>query len=148
MEDLVRYLDEIVEPTINELQENPTSVRHAFLACVAVFHTIDYLAFPDKKAPRALRQKFGRKSPKFAMVDNVAHAFKHVVAGNPKEPRLIVKEVISRPPGKWGEAVWDLSRWDDPDGGVTFDTDRDVDLLDVVRRATAFLRKQTEVIQT
>ena len=96
MEDLVRYLDEIVEPTINELQENPTSVRHAFLACVAVFHTIDYLAFPDKKAPRALRQKFGRKSPEFAMVDNVAHAFKHVVAGNPKEPRLIVKEVISR----------------------------------------------------
>jgi hypothetical protein len=143
--DLTRYLDEIVDPTIIDLENNRTSVRHTFLACVAVFHAIEYLA-PGKS--RNLRQIFRKESSDFATVDDVAHALKHVTAGRRDNPNLTATEVISRPAGKWGEAVWDLSRWDDPDGGVTFDRDRDVDLLDVVRRATAFLRKQTEVIQT
>jgi hypothetical protein len=45
----------------------------------------------------------------------------------------------------WDVATWDLSRWDDPIGGVTLDNDRNVDLLDVVKRAVAFLREQPEV---
>jgi hypothetical protein len=44
VENLERYVDEIVAPTINDFEENPTSVRHAFLGCVATFHAIDYLA--------------------------------------------------------------------------------------------------------
>jgi hypothetical protein len=47
MEELTKYLDEIAEPTVAEFEKNPTSVRHAFLACVALFHTVDYLAFPE-----------------------------------------------------------------------------------------------------
>jgi hypothetical protein len=118
MEDLERYLNDIVEPTVKDFKDNPTSVRHAFLACVAVFHTIDYLAFPNKKARRvALRQKFGKKSPEFALVDKVAHAFKHVVAGNPKRPDLKATDVISRPPAILGEMVLDLSFLDDFVGG-------------------------------
>src|SRR5262249_41608096 len=73
MENLVRYLDSIVEPTIDDFRNNPTSVRHAFLACVVVFHAVDYLAFP-RKSP-GLRQKLGNKSPDFKLVDEVAHAF-------------------------------------------------------------------------
>ena len=81
MEDMERYLNEIVEPTIEDFEKNRTSVRHAFLACVTTFHAIDYLAYPRKA--RLLREKF-RKNVDFATVDRVAHAFKHVVAGNPK----------------------------------------------------------------
>jgi hypothetical protein len=44
VEDLERYLGEVVEPTINELKANRASVRHAFLACVVTFHAVDYLA--------------------------------------------------------------------------------------------------------
>ena len=142
-DDLTRYLDEIVDPTIIDLENNRTSVRHTFLACVAVFHAIDRLG-----NPRILGQIFRKELSDFATVEDVALAFKHVTAGRRDSPRLTDAGAISRPPGKWGEAVWDLSRWDDPDGGVTFDRDRDVDLLDVVRRATAFLRKKTEVIQS
>jgi hypothetical protein len=50
MEDLKSYLDAIAEPTIKDFENNPTSVRHAFLACVAVFHGIDYLAYPRRQS--------------------------------------------------------------------------------------------------
>jgi hypothetical protein len=137
MEDLERYLDEIVDPTVLDLQSNPTSVRHAFLACVAVFHSIDYLAFPKK--PQNIRSQFRSQSPDFALVDHVAHAFKHVVS-KAREDRLNAKEVISRPPAYYESAIWDLSRWDDAVGGVTLTNERDVDILASIKRAIDFLR--------
>src|SRR5258708_6319056 len=99
MKDLEQFLDEVVEPTIADFEANPTSRRHGFLACVATFHGVDYLAHPRK--PQALRQKFTAESPDFAIVDRVAHAFKHVVSGHeasPKRPPLRAAEVIPRPP--------------------------------------------------
>jgi hypothetical protein len=144
MEDLERYLDEIVEPTIKDFAAHPTSVRHAFLACVAVFHGVDYLAFPRKR-PSTLRQQFRRQSPAFAIVDKVAHAFKHVAAGNPAKPDLKADEVISRPPAYYNKSgARGLSRWNDPVGGVTIDSDRRVDLLEVVKAARDFLRTKTK----
>jgi hypothetical protein len=143
MEDLERYLDEIVEPTIKDFQANPTSVRHAFLACVAVFHGVDYLAFPRKR-PATLRQQFRKQSLAFAVVDDVAHAFKHAAAGNGEKPSLKAEKVIARPPAAWGAGAWGLSRWGDPVGGVTLDGDRRVDLLEVVNAARDFLRAKTK----
>jgi hypothetical protein len=147
MEDLVRYLNEIVDPTVKDFEEHPTSVRHAFLACVATYHAIDYLAYPNKRAAN-LKQEWRKKPPEFAIVDNVAHAFKHVIVGRRGDPRLKADEVMSRPPGIWGKAHWDLSRRDDPVGGVTLDNDRKVDVLDALRGAAAFLREQTKATQT
>jgi hypothetical protein len=132
MEDMAQYLDTIVEPTIIDFESNPTSVRHAFLACVATFHAIDYLAYPNK-TKATLRQKFGKQSPDFLLTDHLAHAFKHVVVGRHDAPHLKAQEVISRPPAFWG---------DDSVGGVTLDKDRKVDLLVAIRRTVAFLRKQ------
>jgi hypothetical protein len=143
MEDLTKYLDEFVEPTIEDFESNPTSVRHAFLACVAAFHAVDYLAYPRRSAD--LRQRLGLESPDFATIDEVAHAFKHVLAGNRTNPRLRASEVIARPPAFWGQAVWDLSRWNDPNGGVTLDKNRELDLLDALRRTVAFLRGKARV---
>ena len=142
MEDLERYLNEVVDPTIKDFEEHPTSVRHAFIACVATFHAIDYLAHP--RSSRGLRQRFRIQSSDFALVDHVAHAFKHVIAGDHTKPRLTAADVISRPPAIWGDMVWDLSRWDDPVGGVTLDSDRNIDLLGVVKRTAAFMRSKTE----
>jgi hypothetical protein len=144
MEDLERYLDEIAEPTIKDFEAYPTSVRHAFLACVAVFHGVDYLAYPRKRSA-TLRQEFRRQSRAFAIVDDVAHAFKHVTAGNREKPNLKADEVISRPPAFYNKSgAWGLSRWDDPVGGVTLDGDRRVDLLEVVKAARDFLRTKTK----
>ena len=132
------YIDEIVGPTIKDFEQNPTSRRHAFLACVAVFHTIDYIAYPKSSANQ--RKKFGSESTDFKLVDHVAHAFKHVQNGKPQGTTNT--DIISRPPAFWNQMMWDLSRWDDPTGGVTLNTDRDVDLLDAVKRASSFLHNK------
>ncbi len=86
MEDFVGYLDQIVEPTVAEFEAHPTSTRHAFLACVATCHADDYLAYPE--GPRTIRQKFAAQSRDFNIVDDIGHAFKHVVVGNRIAPRL------------------------------------------------------------
>jgi hypothetical protein len=140
VEDMLRYLDKIVEPTIEDFQQNPMSVRHAFLACVVTFHAIDYLAYPRKR-PATLRQKFGQRSPDFKIVDEVAHAFKHVVAGNRAKPKLKAAEVISRPGAFAGVMVLGLSRLNDR-GGVTLNKSRQLDLLAILKRAVTFLREE------
>ncbi len=76
MDALNRYLKLIVEPTVDEFKRNPTSIRHAFLACVATYHAIDRIAYPGPRGN--LRKAWRKASMEFALVDIVAHDFKHV----------------------------------------------------------------------
>jgi hypothetical protein len=139
MEDLVRYLEEIVKPTVADFEQHATSVRHAFLACVATCLAVDYLAHPKK--PGNLRRQFARESTDFSIVDDVGHAFKHVITtGNP--PRLRAKDVISRPPGSAGQFAIGVSRVGDGMGGVTLQDEKSVDLLEILRRAVDFLHNK------
>jgi hypothetical protein len=142
--EIERYFEQIVEPTIADFEANPTSVRHAFLAAAVVFHGIDYLVRPAD--PSALRDKFRRENADFAIVDRVAHAFKHVQAGHPKNPRnqpLLAEGVIARPPMYYGiSGAYGLSRYNDPIGGVTLDGDRQLDVLSAIKGAAQFIRQQ------
>ena len=52
MAELERYLEEIVEPTVADFEQHPTSVRHAFLACVVTCHAVDYLDYPKAVSSR------------------------------------------------------------------------------------------------
>ena len=143
MIDAKRYADEIADPTIAEFELDPRSPRRAFLACVATFHLIDYIAHPNKAANQ--RVVFRRESQAFAAIDRVAHAFKHVVTGHPDSADLqplASSDVIERPPAFWDQAVWDLSRWDDAIGGVTISGEHHRDLLEDVKEAAAFLRSK------
>jgi hypothetical protein len=148
MEDLVHYLDEIVEPTIRDFEERPTSRRHAFLACVVTFHSVDYLAYdgrgrrPRKGRAGNLKRTFGKESADFHRVDQIAHAFKHVVSGG--KAKIHAGEVISRPPGRAGVGAAGLSRVGDPDGGVTLANETSVDLLFLLKRAVKFLRESQQ----
>jgi hypothetical protein len=76
MSALTRYLELIVEPTVEEFRRNPTSLRHAYLACVATYHAVDRVSYP--KSPRTVAEQWRKKSREFAIVDIVAHDFKHV----------------------------------------------------------------------
>jgi hypothetical protein len=76
MNTLTQYLDVIVEPTLDEFRRHPTSLRHAYLACVAIYHAIDRVAYPQSRGN--LRKEWRRESMEFSLIDIVAHDFKHV----------------------------------------------------------------------
>jgi hypothetical protein len=84
---LQEYLDVIVEPTFEDFKRNPHSMRHAYLACVAVYHAIDRAAYP--KRPGNLRNKWRKESFQFVIVDMVAHKFKHVISDDEKSDALV-----------------------------------------------------------
>ena len=139
MEDLRRYLEECVEPTIADFERDPSSVRLAFIACVVTFHSVDYLAHPRK--PATMRQQWNGKSKVFATVDDIAHAFKHVKAGNPASPDLRAKEVVSMP-AAFDIATFDAGAFDV--GSVTLESDPTVNVLAVVKEASdgSWIRRQ------
>ena len=133
--------------SIQEFAVNPKSRRLAFLACLTTFHAIDYLAPPGSKPNKGnLLKRFRSESAEFAVMERVACAFKHVKTGKPDTPAnqpLASGDLIARPPGTWGEAVWGLSNWGDLVGGVSLDQHRTVDLLATVRAAARFIRAQS-----
>lgn len=142
-ETALRYLKEIVDPTISELEADPTSVRRAFLACVATFHTIDYLLDKTQNS----REKFRNDSLAFATVDRVAHAFKHSKAGNENSANnqpLKSSAVIARPPARCGQMICGLSKLGDGTGGVTIAGEIGNDILQALKSAADFLRRKAE----
>ena len=142
MAELECYLEEIVKPTVADFEQHPTSVRHAFLACVATCHAVDHLDYP-KKARASPIPEFER-SPRTFRIDDVAHAFSIVTTGDP--PRLRAKNVISRPPGGAGQLAIGLSRIGDGVGGVTLQEERSVDLLQTLRRTVEFLHSKVGAV--
>jgi hypothetical protein len=136
VEDLIRYLEEIVEPTIADFERNPTSVRHAFLACVATCHAVDYLA--HARSPANLRHKLKKASWEFELVDEVAHAFKHVVSGARGKPRIRAKSVVRQEGGLLPDTHlrrgFDVPR-------VTIAGYPKIDLLGYVKTAAQFIRE-------
>lgn len=69
------YLELIVEPTFADLSQNRQSVRHACLACLAIYHSVDRAAYPDE--PYNLAEQWKSESIAFRIVDEVAQNFKH-----------------------------------------------------------------------
>jgi len=93
---LNRYLELIVEPTIDDAQRNALSVRHGYLACVVTFHTIDRV----QKSTGNLRKEWNKQSIDFAVVDLVCHTLKHVeVPGESDSKRIPLKAAM---PGAMG----------------------------------------------
>jgi hypothetical protein len=140
VKDMLQFLDEIVEPTIKDFEAHPTSRRHAFLACVATCHAVDYLAYPSKGT--ALRQKLSKRSADFQIVDDVGHAFKHVTTGDRNDPRTRMADVIARPPSFPGVMKPGLTIMGDKKGGVTIRGRKGINLLYALRQAVIFLRSQ------
>jgi hypothetical protein len=82
MNTLSRYLELIVDPTWDDFHNNRNSARHAFLACVAIFHTVDRVAEAAGKDPSHFRQVWANESIEFKLVDVIAHHLKHVLSND------------------------------------------------------------------
>ncbi len=83
---LARYLELIVDPTFDEFEKNRSSVRHAFLVCVAIYHAIDRAAEESGERAAKLRQVWRKESLEFGLIDIIAHHFKHVQSSDEKIP--------------------------------------------------------------
>jgi hypothetical protein len=75
---LALYLEVIVNPTFDDFYSNPTSVRHAYLACVSIFHAVDRAAEESGTRSANLRQLWCKECTEFKLVDIIAHHLKHV----------------------------------------------------------------------
>jgi len=74
--DLDEYINRIVDPTFLDFQKNPSSGRHAFLACIVVYHSVDYASFPNKT--KEITESWSKYSIEFVIVDMIANHIKHV----------------------------------------------------------------------
>ncbi|MDI6654214.1 hypothetical protein QMA67_14925 [Gluconobacter japonicus] len=74
--DLDEYINRIVDPTFLDFQKNPSSGRHAFLACIVVYHSVDYASFPNKT--KEITEYWSKNSIEFAIVDMIANHIKNV----------------------------------------------------------------------
>lgn len=109
------FMSEIVIPTLRELRDERRSRRRAYLACIAVFHLKDHLKKAGETGVEAaMRASCGVA---FDVVRGVCNATKHVETNAKHVVTFRVGDDTDRPPAKWGEAVWDVSRWDDAAGG-------------------------------
>ncbi len=86
MNTLARYLEVIIDPTFDDFYKDRSSIRLAYLACVAIFHAVDRAAEESEIRSAKLRQEWGNESMEFAMVDIIAHHFKHVKSNDERIP--------------------------------------------------------------
>lgn len=148
MEDLERYLNEIVGPTVDDFRSNPSSVRIGFLTCVAIDHSVDYLAFPKDRARwdgkehrdmrATLRKQFREENEQFRLASEAANAFKHVKTTSTRGLEAV--EVYERPPAMAGRMMVGISMFGDTTGAVVVDGHN---LLHVATEALRFLRSKT-----
>jgi hypothetical protein len=147
VEDFERYLNEIVGPTVDDFSGKASSVRLGFLACVAIDHSVDYLALPGDRSRwngdehranrRKLRRKFKGENEQFRLASEVANAFKHVKTISDRGLEAV--EVYERPPALAGRMMVGLSLVGDTIGAVIVDGHN---LLRVVTEALHFLRSK------
>ena len=136
MSELTRYLDEFVEPTLDEFRRDPLSRRRAYLACVAIYHAIDRHPAhgPGRKERDALRKAW-RKSAEFATVEIAAHDFKHVLAKVREETtQRLFAERVSPAAGMLGSMGFNE--------GMLNDTGEVKWLVSVAEKALEFLRRK------
>ena len=138
--DAQHYLSTIVAPTIAEYATERTSVRRAFLACVAAFHMIDYLA--ESKRPATVRSQVRSECPSFILIDRVANAFKHKSTGSKGGPIKPLKPdwVQPRPPAIFGQMVFGVSLFGDGVGGLTISGSAGADLYSELRNVLAYFQ--------
>jgi hypothetical protein len=141
MSPLTQYLQLIVEPTAEEFINNPLSLRHCFLACVAIFHAIDRAADLQKVRAAHLRQVWANESADFKIVDIVAHDFKHLKAGNRTLPPNRAKMSFSV--GVYGKIGYNVHVYNETGKSTALRN-----LVHVVKDALAFIRVKAEALES
>lgn len=121
------YLNEIVLPTVKEFEDDSTSLRRAYLACVTAYHFVDVVAYATSKDVNAVMRDITSSSQHFLMIRDICVLAKHqwldpTKAGNKDRSDLISQNDLERGPRA---AFTDGSYWSDGSSWT--------DMADVVR---------------
>jgi hypothetical protein len=83
------YFHELVEPAINEFESYPSSIRHAYTACVLAYHFADAVHIAKAKSKSSARRSLANIAPAFWIVEGVANMVKHIeVTGTKVKPKI------------------------------------------------------------
>ncbi len=100
MNDFAEYMELIVEPTFEDFQRNGGSVRHAYLACPAIYHAVDRAAYPDEAS--ALAEQWRKDSLLSCSLKKWRNTSSTVsVDGRSKRRRKIRTRCLSRIRSAW-----------------------------------------------
>jgi hypothetical protein len=122
------YFHELVEPAIAEFEANPTSIRHAYAACMFAWHFADAVLVRTGHGPHASRKAKGdaleairsciaalaNPPTAFGTIAGIANMVKHLEVTDPRLPVKPKPEDTHVGP----EAAWsdDGTYWLDHDG--------------------------------
>jgi hypothetical protein len=125
------YVNEIVVPTIKEFRDNRTSRRHAYLACIVIFHIKEHLrVFGETNIDVVM------KSKAFDSVRSICNGTKHVVTDASHNIRFESGTDYVRPPAFCNVMICGLSYLGDTKGGrEIFDGRARIDLYGACREA-------------
>lgn len=135
------YVNEIVQPTIQEFRDDRRSRRRAYLACIVVYHVKDYL---EKAGEMGVRRKVKELCPDtFELVRSICNGSKHVETDNTHEIQFQAGSDWDRPPAFAGVMRTGISYLGDVIGGREARAgDRRFDLYGCVKAlALAFQQK-------
>jgi hypothetical protein len=145
MEDLERYLKDVVQPTVQEYRAEPGSSRRAQLACLVLFHSVDYLAYPNPASK--LRTEWRKRSEDFKIIDDIAHAFKHYQSTTSRR-RTKTTDISMRSNGAIGTIAFNTYPFDSSSSTVVVATYKNLDLLKSVLQTERFLVEQVQGART
>ena len=72
-----QFFDEICVPSVNDFAVEPTSLRRAWVAVIALFHFSDYVAGGSRGTLKAVIKNFCQEFPKYDLAVDLANASKH-----------------------------------------------------------------------
>ena len=115
------YISEIAIPTVRDFLNARGDRRLAYLACIATYHIVDYVAAGDStKIGEILRHLRTIAEPAVDVVQGICHGTKHARATkarfpfSPGDERHVPSFAFDVPGAGWGEGRW---------GGPGFEVD-------------------------
>jgi hypothetical protein len=128
-----KFAAEYVVPAVRDFRDNRRSRRHAYEACVAVYHLKDHLEACGADVESAFKS-CGRNSS-FEAIRAACNAYKHAQFPRPNDEQrykrkypnhipFLFGQEYERPPCIAGLAKADLSRVGDRTGGIEIARDR------------------------
>lgn len=89
-----QFLAEIAEPNVRELNANPTSVRHAWIAVTSLHHFEDYLAVARSIPVEDARKEIEKADPhRVELLRHVANSLKHAELDRGRLKGLSVRDM-------------------------------------------------------